>query len=298
MCRGITEKSGIEWKTMKLLAKWLCDYGCDPEQPAPPDATTEWRYYFVGQQDKKSKNMRLAGKSAMRLLFEILDEATYGRDWRCQDTAKKLTDLINICIKHKSQKQVSPLPKLEIAESSVELWERIYTGKDNSDVVFETKEGRTIKAHSIVIFAASPVLKAMCTCSSMLESSRVIQVEDSAAAVESFLRLIYTGYLEEEPDVELLLGVLELSCRWQVPHISELIEIWMIRRIDSESFEMLYEAAELKHLSELIRSLEDFATEEVQIQEIYQKGHFQETTMQFLRRRFGDCRKKKKRRVA
>lgn len=298
MCRGITEKSGLEWKTLKLLAKWLCDYGCDPEQPAPYDATTEWRYYFVGQQDKKSKNMRLAGKSALRLMFEILDEATYGRDWRCPDTAKKLTDLINICIKNKSQKLNPKLAKLEIAESTVDMWERILADKEHADIIFELKGGIQIKAHSTVMFVASPVLRAMCGHSAMRESSRIIRVEDSEVAMLAFLRIVYTGYLEDEPDVELLLGVLELSCRWNVPEVTELMEAWIIRRVDIDTFEPLVEAGVLKNLAELRRTLEDFASEDAQIQEAYHKGAYHDLTQNFLRRLFGDTRKKKKRRVA
>eukprot|EP00397_Hematodinium_sp_SG-2012_P035942 GEMP01038741.1.p1 GENE.GEMP01038741.1~~GEMP01038741.1.p1 ORF type:complete len:394 (+),score=86.14 GEMP01038741.1:106-1287(+) len=298
MCRGITEKTGLEWKTMKLLAKWLCDSGSDPEQSAPPNATTEWRYYFVGQQDKKSKNMRLAGKSALRLLFEILDEATYGRDWRCQDTAKKLTELINICIKNKSEKRSFPMPKLEIAESTVDLWDSIYSDKEHADLIFELEGGqKQIKAHSNILFVASPVLKAMCTHSSMREHSRVIQVEDSESALEAFLRLVYTGYLDDEPDVELLLGVLELSCRWNVPHVTEIIEVWLIRRVDVDTFEVLLEAALLKQLAELLRNLEDFAAEEPQILDAYHRGQYQAPTQKFFRLLFGDCRKKKKRRL-
>eukprot|EP00397_Hematodinium_sp_SG-2012_P046307 GEMP01052269.1.p1 GENE.GEMP01052269.1~~GEMP01052269.1.p1 ORF type:complete len:281 (+),score=68.37 GEMP01052269.1:114-845(+) len=242
--------------------------------------------------------MRLAGKSALRLLFEILDEATYGRDWRCQDTAKKLSELISICIKYKSHQRAFPVPRLEIVESSVALWESIYMDKEQADVVFELKDGQTqIKAHSNVLFVASPVLKAMCTQSSMRESSGVIKVDDSQAALEAFLRLVYTGYLSEEPDVDLLLGVLELSCRWNVPHVAELIEVWLVRRIDVDTFEVSVEAGVQMQLPVLLRHLEDFASEESQILESYHRGQYLETTRNFLRRRFGECRKKKKRRL-
>ncbi|CAE7649800.1 unnamed protein product, partial [Symbiodinium necroappetens] len=105
-----------------------------------------------------------------------------------------------------------------------------------------------VYAHSLVLKAVSPVLKALLS-SPMLEGATgVIQVEGvSVASVHLLLQLLYTGTTpDSDHDPSVLLGTLDLAHRWQAAHVVDIVEGALVKKIKLENLGAFCETALLK----------------------------------------------------
>ncbi|KZS13485.1 Uncharacterized protein APZ42_021375 [Daphnia magna] len=94
--------------------------------------------------------------------------------------------------------------KLHVLQHLSNLWK----DKTLSDVTFHCGEGKSIKAHTLIVSSASPTLAAMCQNGFEKGTDRIIPIKLTKAHIfENLLRYIYTGEVvaEEDADLEELL---------------------------------------------------------------------------------------------
>ncbi|CAE7906910.1 bath-42 [Symbiodinium microadriaticum] len=136
-----------------------------------------------------------------------------------------------------------------------------------------------VYAHSLVLKAVSPVLKALLS-SPMLEGATgVIQVEGvGVASVHLLLQLLYTGTTPDaDHDPSVLLGTLDLAHRWQAAHVVDIVEGALVKKIKLENLGAFCETALLKGLPTLRNACKRFAqssTEAANVSRILQSKDF------------------------
>ena len=103
---------------------------------------------------------------------------------------------------------------LDIRDQHVKgLVSNLWHSREDGDFVF-TVSGGTLRAHSCILSAASPVFKAMLQ-SGMTEGlSLSVNIDAEPAELLAMLRFIYTGELDSTP--QQLPGVLALAHRYEV----------------------------------------------------------------------------------
>jgi len=244
------------------LLRMAMESGADPDIPAPPSCDCElfWHFEKHGQL-QKTKFISFTGKSALQCLLaakRVITELDV-RDWMCElEAIDEAVDILS--------KSGPPTNKIAVSEGVVETWEAVLNDTASTDVVLraEGSGNAEVKAHSVVLCGASPVLKAMLSTTSMREGDRrVIEIKDSSIqAVGLLLVLIYTGTTgagEEEPQVPVMLSALDLAHRWQVLHVASMLASAVASRLDPDNFEAAMDAALRLQLPQLLSAGRAFA---------------------------------------
>lgn len=168
--------------------------------------------------------------------------------------------------------------KLWIAEEVVDLWEQVRgnlqeDGENFGDVKLEIVQptGATVmlRAHSVVLRAASRVLKGMLAAPMREGATGIIRVEGaSAEAATLCLHLIYTGLISgvDVPLPQTLLGAIDLAHRWQVDHVVAMLERGLAKTVTAACLADVFEAAVLKDLPVLRSACKAFAEKDAKHQ--------------------------------
>merc|ERR1712070_298625 len=154
-------------------AGWCIARGADPEAHAP--ILCDWNV-LMGP-----RNVRIGGNSALSLICNLREVIPYWRDevlsidsdgefefdfsdedevHRQLQTIKEVEKRLDRFLQTFSNTQGRP-QHVSVLLGVADLWETLFHDTASADVVFLTKGGKEIRAHSLVLRAASPVLSAM-----------------------------------------------------------------------------------------------------------------------------------------
>lgn len=141
-----------------------------------------------------------------------------------------------------------------------------------------------VRAHSVVLRRASPVLEALLASPMREGQTGVLRVEGaSEQAVRLLLQLVYTGTTTgEDPEVPELLGAMDLAHRWQITHIVDMLEWALAGKVTLGHLNSLCEGAVLKGLPVLRNACRSFAGSSREVQAALNRGELGETTVQEL----------------
>ncbi|KAJ3697889.1 hypothetical protein LUZ61_001594 [Rhynchospora tenuis] len=122
-----------------------------------------------------------------------------------------------------SSKQLTSCSYNGVAESTRDLWDRIFTQGYSADVVVQTNDG-TIPAHGAILGMASPVIDGMLRRSKRRQPYRMaISIRGVPHdAVRVFLRFLYSSCYEQEEMDHFILHLLVLSHVFMVPSLKKL----------------------------------------------------------------------------
>lgn len=190
-----------------------------------------------------TREMRLGGNSALSLVCNLQGEIEEWRkdvddDWERSSLISSISARLRTFLKIFTSAPRGA-HRVQVLAGVVDLWDRLYQHTSSADVIFVARGGREHYAHSTILTLASPVLSAMLQSGTWAEGKcKRIEIQDSSAAIEDFLSLIYTGGLsakqldEGSCDSQLregskhhssltdpashLLEVAEIACRYQV----------------------------------------------------------------------------------
>ena len=147
----------------------------------------------------------------------------------------------------------------------IDNWSRMRHMIETHNLSFETEEGN-VTCHDIVLMAASPVLKAMCTSKMQEGIHKRIRVEKSAAAVSLFLDILYTGSARNDADYKTMLEALDLSHAWDVLSVVQVLSDMLRHQLTEESFIAIANAAVLQGSKALKRHCAAFAARSAKVQ--------------------------------
>jgi len=222
-------------ETKLKLISWCISQGADPYMHAPPCCS--WRLE-VGRYGEVHEI--LGGNSAVSIVCNLLNSVKDFMDYLWYEAWEQNGDGVY----QEAQEAYARLQrfqkflvsaergpaKTKVLEGVANLWEKIYKERASADVVFVCEgtnglETRECCAHSLVLKAASPVLSAMLDSEGAWQEGqhRRIKTEDSAAVIEHFISLVYTGCFaegqtsaESADAAEELIDIAEVAQRYQV----------------------------------------------------------------------------------
>lgn len=194
----------------------------------------------------------------------------------------------------------TPCPTVSVMESAVDLWSCVLVDTNSADVRLECG-AEEVRAHSLVLSKASPVLGAALQAPMLEGSSRVLQVPGvSSAAVQLVLDLAYTGQLSgASGGARTELEALDVAHRWQMQPVVRLLETLLAEQLrekaGSSSLEAslvseILEAALLKDLKELVSACEWLVSESEDLRSHLSTGAFGPRASRHLQRHLGSGR--------
>lgn len=253
-----------------MLLRLAMDKGADPDAIAPSSCDVQ-KFWFLEKrgQRKETKSIVFAGKSAFQCLLaaERAIKMTDAADWK--EDLEAIDEAIEIL--SRSNTLWSSIP---VSEGVIETWESVLGDTESADVSISVEAPENVEAaqkvfaHSAVLRASSPVLKAMLSTTGMREGARkIIEVKDcSVQALRLLLSLVYTGTTSasnEEPRAFTMLVALDLAHRWQMLHVVHVLAAALQRHLDLECFEPVMDAALRFQLPSLLSACRAFASSNV-----------------------------------
>lgn len=129
-------------------------------------------------------------------------------------------------------------PRVQVAERVVQIWAAALDDEARADVELVPVDDSEVpvRAHSLLLRCASPVLKASLDSTMQEGITKRIRVHGaSTAALRHVLVMMYTGCSEgDELPVEVQLDALDLAHRWQVEHVVTALDLVLARRLGQE----------------------------------------------------------------
>jgi len=135
------------------------------------------------------------------------------------------------------------------------LLEKLLQDEETKDVDIEMEDG-TLRAHACMLCAASDAMRGMLRHGLAADRPRLSWREHPVEVGRFFLRLLYTGTvneeewgsgdtecLSEETPLRLLLGGLAIAKMYQVPHLLHALTEALKRRLDDRTFNDVYSGA-------------------------------------------------------
>jgi len=264
----IVDACGDEVEARLNLLQFAIQRGANPHLPAPVecDAVRYWG------DEGKMRSITFAGKSAFESLLAMkrslkasdCDRAD-GEPPIWKEELQTVDRALDIMASATSEAVV------RVPEAVAETWEKILEDSVSADVTICVEEsGREdhkageVKAHSLVLSQASPVLHAMLATQAMREgASKVISVQGCGCeSVRLVLGLMYAGSMpEEDPSVVSTLLAVDLAHRWQLLRLAGLLATTAGRRIDADNFELAAETALRLDLSGLLTACRTYAAD-------------------------------------
>jgi len=257
--------AGSNEQSFQLL-RYLMSRGADPRVMTRGHCTGQFGPWGGEGLFPKTESFALGGYSAITMAIQV---QTVLRKFPVPYAAQiaNVDKVLKIYAEYSA-----PESQLVVPQATVGFWEEVLRDKASADVDLEVPSsssasreptpdsGGVVKAHSLILKAASPVLKALLASPMKEGATGHIRVEGvGLPSVRTLLQLLYTGVLEDEEDVNILLGVLDLAHRWQIPHVVRLAEGALVPLVELETLGVLCETALLKNLSRLRASCQRFA---------------------------------------
>lgn len=209
------------------LISWMANRGADPLAVTARTCKVSFKYAYHTLEYYKVK-VDLASHStisfAVALKCAMIEYDRKEGYTFFEFPIKRIASVIDALAKCQVCKQ-----KVSVDSGVLKVWEALRTDELTHDVVFCCSDGE-ISAHKSVLRAASPVLRAALD-SGMLEGQQKrIEVRDSpAAGVSLFIDLLYSGTsFTAGPHSDALISALELAHRWQVDHVTAMLEVSLV----------------------------------------------------------------------
>lgn len=258
-------------KQRLTLLQVAMERGADPYLVAPGSCNASRRWSKA--KNKNTAYVTFADKSVIQCLWAIKRaiKVLASADW-----AKVLAN-INRAIGIIAGASGACMPsKVLVSERLLEMWEQVLADAETADVLIKVASKAEVvapaggcaavsevRAHSAVLRAASPMLRAMLS-TDMREGARSeIELDCSSSTVQMFLALCYTGSLpeaEEVPSVATMLDALALGHRWQTQHVVEIIAPALAHRVDINNFESIMDTALRLQLHDLLVACRGFCS--------------------------------------
>lgn len=177
----------------------------------------------------------------------------------------------------------SRVPRLDVPEAVVDLWERVFRASDSADLTISSPSGSVIqKVHRNVFAEISHVTKAMLLAPMCERRDGIIQFEDDPAAVQLFLSLVYTGCVpahdddkDGAPQLKDFLGALSLSHRLAAAPFTAVLAERLQTLVSAESFEEILDAAVRHDIAPLRESCLEFAKNDEVVKAKFAAGGYQ-----------------------
>ena len=114
------------------------------------------------------------------------------------------------------------------------VWERVYENMQHTDfkLIFA---GEEVPCHKHILAAASPVLQAMVENQHRESIESRANIKLSGEVGRAFVKLIYTGCLDEELLKEQAQAFLELGEMYNLPHLKDKAEAEMLKQLKKET---------------------------------------------------------------
>ena len=129
---------------------------------------------------------------------------------------------------------------------------------DLRDFTLESKDGAKFPCHRTVLAAQSRVLKQMFFHPLEEKKTASLQLGYKASIVERLVKFFYERLLGEEEDEENLGCFLELSEKYDIPHLKEEVEDLAIRKLSVENMVDMFLLADLYSAQDLRTAAESF----------------------------------------
>jgi len=246
------EDSGtVWWHYDSSLGKFWCD-----------DDTKYTVRSYSGQERLGVQAVCHAGHSAISLALSIKERLSGG-----SRSEKALTSFVDDLLAVYAQADMTG-PQSVVSSGTVDTWLAVMLDMEATDmeIQLEGDHGGSIRAHSLVLRHASPVLKAALSLPMQEQQSRVVKVSDvTQPSLKYLLTLMYVGHCDEEPAAEVQLEAADLAHRWQARDLVDYLDRALAMQFQEDSFDagedndfhkiallnQALEAAELKQLSRL-----------------------------------------------
>ena len=253
----------------KELLSWMHGRGADPCAKAPASCEFEVALHAKGltyctDHYKSSIKVPCKNHTALSLAVAVRyamkeDDLNNQRASFWRNAILRMEALISIL-----KSQVSAT-KAAISPGTLQLWERLRGSAQGQDVTLLCGDGEVL-AHAAVLCAASPVLRAMLGSSMREGDERRIELKDSPCEGASlFLDLLYAGTTYAQVETAALLEAIQLAHRWQVDHVTSMLEASLVAEISDASFGSIAKVAALLDLCALKAACVEFASTSDQV---------------------------------
>ncbi|CAJ1435220.1 unnamed protein product [Effrenium voratum] len=280
------------WK----LIRFCMAQGADPRKVAKNLENSRSTWGSEGTAYPRLDAVDRSGHSALSLVFAFRRACCkFEKEYASQiSNADQMLSVFAEFVPHEE-------PVVNVPEAVVEMWERLCADEDSADVQLEVvekeTEPQTLRAHGSVLLTASPVLKALLLAPMKEGRTRNIRVEGvTVESTKLFLQLMYTGVTELEVRASVLLGVLDLAHRWQVPHLVHMAERSLVEMVGLETLGELCEAGVLKQLPKLRSACRCFALMNPEAESVVNSDSFPPRAQRELRAVLGADPAKRQRR--
>lgn len=284
------------------LMKLVLSKGASPHAKPPPQFSI-CKSWWKTEGDKEVENSRTPlvhfnDKSAYGVVASCLEALTNVEgDWKRE--LRFLRDAAKILATFRAgvQEAAQALLRVPVAEGAVETWDRLLSTLEGADVTIVCNPGALppieLKAHGIVLRAASKVLRAMLSPGFREGEELRVEVGCDASAVRLLLSLTYTGEEVDDADAaaDALLAALELAHQWDVGHAVMALEAAVTKKLDDDRFGRVLEVASRLQLTALTGSCIAFAKNSAEAKRRFKASQLPPAAQAALAKLFGepDC---------
>ena len=138
------------------------------------------------------------------------------------------------------------------------LMSTISEDEDFTDFTLESEEGAKFPCHRNVLAAQSSVLRGMFLSPMEERETSRLKMTYKADIVRKFLKFFYKRKLEEEEAEGNLISLLELSEKYNLPHLKEEVEELAIRKLTVENMVDMFLLADIHSAKDLKTAAEGF----------------------------------------
>jgi len=235
----------------KQLAEWLVHHGADPNLEARAGRDPmRWDWYLPSVPEAKLV-FATDDHSAFSLVVKLRSDALMLKnadEWAKAPNFSCLGDLMHMFMCTTST--WDPSSTQQVQSSVLDLWDTIRADTGTHDLTIQCPDA-SVSAHSFVICAASPVVKAMLSSGMVEAAKKEICVDCSSNGVSFLLDLIYTGTSCQDFSTDFGLAALDLAHRWQLSDVVGMLVRALIGALNTDNFADVAEAAVCKDLEQL-----------------------------------------------
>ena len=127
-----------------------------------------------------------------------------------------------------------------------------------TDFTLVSEDGAQFLCHRVVLAAQSSVLRRMFLTPMEERETSSLQLDYKADLVEKFVRFFYETKIQEEEEEGNLRGFLDLSEKYNIPHLKEEVERLAMRKLTVENMVEMFFLAEFYSAEDLKKGAEDF----------------------------------------
>ncbi|CAE7763456.1 spopl, partial [Symbiodinium pilosum] len=250
------------------LLSWCVGRGADPDQHATEKA--------VGRVSVDGAELILAGTSAQSLIRTVYCLCQ-------QDLISDMDPQSMLVSRLKTMQKRMAAAERPTCHSVVDsvmshMWEEMCREPDFADVAVLSQPVGPLglrclfRAHSVLLCHASPVFNVMLKPNHQAwreSDNHCITLDESPAAVEVFLSMLYSGcFPHADCDCDVLITVAEMADKYQVDKILPGLAAQIRRRISVDNFAMICAYAQKYSCLTLLSDCESFVREKARLGEI------------------------------